>query len=145
MHDLLSFTWNFQVPDNLVPREILKLTTIFVSPWKNQKYLFIINLFTPLLQMKLFWRNNIAFTKKCIIYLLVLYSKLTFPNFTSQLMSTVEESISWHYFSCSCAAVFRSSHLEGLRKVRVMRKDLKNSSRQVHFSIRVQFTGLQCW
>ena len=40
------------------------LTTIFLNPWKNQKYLFIINLFTYLLQMKLFLRNNIAFRKK---------------------------------------------------------------------------------
>ena len=94
LHDLLSFTWNFQAPDNLVPRAILKLTTIFVNPWKNQKYLLIINMFTPLLQMKLFWRNNIAFTGKRIIYLLVLYLKLAFPNFTSQLISTVEQSIS---------------------------------------------------
>ena len=105
MHDLLSFTWNFQVPDNLVLRAILKLTTIFVNPWKNQKYLFIINLFTPLLQMKLFWRNNIAFTKKCIIYLLVLYWKLTFPNFTSQLTSTVEESISCTFFLQLCRCI----------------------------------------
>ena len=67
------------------------LTTIFVNPWKNQKYLFIINLFTSLLQMKLFLRNNSVFTKKC----------------------TVEESIS----SCGCAAAFRSSRLEGLQKV----------------------------
>ena len=85
MHDLLSFTWNFQVSDNLVPRAILNFTTIFINPWKNEKYLLINNLFPPLLQMKLFWRNNIAFTKKCIIYLLVLYLKLTFPNFTRQL------------------------------------------------------------
>ena len=106
MHDLLSFTWNVQVPDNLVPRAILKLTTIFVNPWKNQKHQFIINLFTPVLQMKLFWWNNIAFTKECIIYLLVLYLKFTFPNFTSQLMSTVEKSISrWS----SEGAVWRGS------------------------------------
>ena len=45
------------------------LTTIFVNPWKNQKYLSIINLFTSLLQMKLFllFLNNIAFTKKCAV------------------------------------------------------------------------------
>ena len=29
----------------------------------------ISNLFTPLLQMKLFWRNNIAFTKKCTVFM----------------------------------------------------------------------------
>ena len=40
------------------------LTTIFLNPWKNQKYLFIINLFPYLLQMKLFLRNNMAFHKK---------------------------------------------------------------------------------
>ena len=43
------------------------LTTFFVNPWKNQKYLFIINLFTFLLQIKLFLRNNIAFAKKCTV------------------------------------------------------------------------------
>ena len=43
------------------------LTTIFLNPWENQKYLFIINLFTSLLQMKLFLQNNIAFTKKCAV------------------------------------------------------------------------------
>ena len=32
---------------------------------KNNKYLLTINLFTPLLQRKLFWRNNITFTRKC--------------------------------------------------------------------------------
>ena len=42
------------------------LTTIFVNPWKNQKYPFIINLFASLLQMKLFLRNNKAFTMEII-------------------------------------------------------------------------------
>ena len=105
MHDLLSFTWIFQVPENVVPRVILKLTIIFVNPWKSQKYLLIINLPTPLLQIKLFWGNNIAFTKKRIIYLITLYLKLTFPNLISQLMSIVEESISCTLFFlqlCGC-------------------------------------------
>ena len=39
-----------------------KLFSCFVS--KNQKHLFIINLLTSLRQMKLFLRNNIAFTKE---------------------------------------------------------------------------------
>ena len=34
------------------------LTTIFVSPWKNQIYLFIINLFTSLIQIKLFFKYS---------------------------------------------------------------------------------------
>ena len=34
---------------------------------KNHKYLLTINLFTPLLQIKLFWRNNITFTRKFTI------------------------------------------------------------------------------
>ena len=40
-------------------------TTVFVILWKNHKYLLTINLCTPLLQMKLFWRNNVTFTRKC--------------------------------------------------------------------------------
>ena len=32
-----------------------------------KKYLFIINLFTSLVQMKLFLQNNIAFTNKCTL------------------------------------------------------------------------------
>ena len=144
MHDLLSFTWNFLVPNNLVPRAILKLTIIFVNPWKNQKYLVIFNLFTPLLQMKPFWRNNIAFTKKGIIYLLVPYLKLTFPNFTSQLMSAVEESVSCTFFLQLCGCV-QKQPFGGAPKSTCNEKRLQNSSREVHFSIRVQFTGLQCW
>ena len=89
------------------------LTILFLSILeKNQKYLFIINLLTFLLQMKFFLRNNIAFKKS------------RFHAHT--------------YSSCDCAAAFISSHLEGLRKVRVT----INSSREVHFLVRAQITGL---
>ena len=80
------------------------LTTIFVNPWKNQKYFFFINLFTSLLQMKLFLRNNIIFTME-IISMLSLKSVLQKSRFHAQ------------YSSCDCAAAFRSSCSEGLRKV----------------------------
>ena len=40
------------------------IASVFVNPWKNQKYLFILNLLTSLLQMKWFLRNNKAFTFK---------------------------------------------------------------------------------
>ena len=43
------------------------LTAIFVIPWETQEYLFIINLFTSLLQMKLFLRNNIALSDNCTV------------------------------------------------------------------------------
>ena len=45
-------------------------SSIVVSPWKNQKYLFT-NLFTLALQMKLFLLNNIAFTGKCTMEKLI--------------------------------------------------------------------------
>ena len=93
------------------------LTTIFVNPWKNQKYLFVISLFTSLLQMELFLRNNIVFTK------------------TDMCSRRVDSSC------CDCAAEFRNSRLEGFWKVRFT----INFSRDVHFLVRAQITGLQCW
>ena len=66
----------------------------------------------------------------CIIYLLVLYLKLTFPNFTIQLMS-----FHAHYFYCSCAATFRSSRLEGLQKVRAIKKDLNILAKKLIFQL----------
>ena len=37
MHDLLSFKWNFQIPDNHVHRAILKLTSILSILVKSEK------------------------------------------------------------------------------------------------------------
>ena len=102
------------------------LTTIFVNPWKNQKYLYIINLFTFLLQMKLFLRNNIAFTKK----------------------RTVEESISCTILFLRLCCCVQKQPFGGAPEsmcYSMMRKAFKNSSRGVHFLVRAQFTDLQCW
>ena len=98
MHDLLYFKWNFQVSNNLVPSGILKLTTIFVNSWKFRNVLstYYQPVHSCVTNETIKKGNNTAFTKQCISYLLVLYLKLTFPNFTSQLMST-------------CAAVWRSA------------------------------------
>ena len=102
------------------------LTTIFVNPWKNQKYLFIINLFTSLLQMKLFSRNDIAFVRKC----------------------TVEESISCTIFFlrlCDCVQKQPFGGSPESTCYYMMRKAFKNSSREVHCLVRAQFTGLERW
>ena len=84
-----------------------------------------INLFTSLLQMKLFLRNNIAFAKKC----------------------TVEESISCTIFLQLSGCVQKQPFGGAPQSMfyYMMRKTFKNSSREVHFLVRAQFTGLQCW
>ena len=97
----------FSVTRQPCPQSNFKINYYFCQSLKKSEMstYIIINLFTPLLQIKLFWRNNKAFTRKCIIYLLVLYLKLMFPNFTSQLMSAVGESISCTLFFlqlCGC-------------------------------------------
>ena len=100
--------------------------TVFVNPWKNQKYLFIINLFTSLLQMKLFLRNNIVATKKC----------------------TVEELISCTMFFLRLCGWVQKQPFGGASESTcyyMMRKSFKNSSTEVHFLVRVQLTDLQCW
>ena len=102
------------------------LTAIFVSPWKNQKYLLTINMFTPLLQVKLIWRNNTVFTKK----------------------NTVEESISCTIFFLQLCGWVQKQPFGGAPKgtcYNMMRKAFKNPSREVHFLLMAQFTGLQCW
>ena len=98
----------------------------FLNPWKNQKYLFIINLFTSVLQMKLFLRNSIAFTKKCF----------------------VEESISCSILFLRLCGCVQKQPFGGAPESTcyyMTRKAFKNSSREVHVLVRAQFTGLQCW
>ena len=119
-----------QIPLQKLPTSYISLsdwlTTIFVNPWKNQKYLFIINLFTSLLQMKLSLQNNIAFTKK----------------------GTVEEWISWTIFFlrlCYCVQKQPFGRTPENTSNYMLKKAFQNSSKEVHFSVRVQFTGLQCW
>ena len=96
------------------------LTTIFVNPRKNQKYLFFINLFTSLLQMKLFLGNNIAFTKKC----------------------TVEEPISCTTFLLRLCGCVQKQSFGGAPESTcyyMIRKAFKNSSREGYFLVTAQF------
>ena len=92
-------------------------TTIFVNPWKNQKYLFIINLLTSLLQMKLFLRNNIA--KMC----------------------AVKESISCTiFFLRLCGCVQKQPFAEPPESTCCYEFQQRSS-----ILVRVQIAGLQCW
>ena len=71
-------------------------------------------------------KQYIAFTKKC----------------------TVEESISCTIFFLQLCGWVQKQPFGGAPRSTcyyMMRKYLKNSSREIHFLVRVQFTGLQCW
>ena len=87
--------------------------------------MFFINLFTSLLQMKLFLGNNIAFTKKC----------------------TVEEPISCTTFLLRLCGCVQKQPFGGAPESTcyyMIRKAFKNSSREGYFLVTAQFTGLQC-
>ena len=84
------------------------------------------NLFTSLLQMKLFLRNNIVVTKKY----------------------TVEELISCTIFFLRLCGWVQKQPFGGAPEsicYYMKRKAFKNSSTEVHFLVRAQLTDLQCW
>ena len=76
--------------------------------------------------MKLFLRNNVAFARKC----------------------TLEESILCKMFFLRLCGCVQKQPFGGAPErtcYYMMGKAFKNSSREIHFLLRAQFTGLQCW
>ena len=88
----------------------------FCQSLKKSEISVIINLFTSVLQMKLFLQNNIAFTKKC----------------------AVKESISCTIFSLLLCGCVQKQSFRGAPEITcyyMIRKAFKNSSREVHFLV----------